>query len=340
MKRSAKTIKNYFSVFKGLNKRYTNWTNKKNLKPSHEGFHGWFVLNIPTWQFGTFRSYKAAVVCVAEVQGISVLLQLFENIEATNCKPKSSKLPFRERKTAAQRAKSYTERERDIIYDSINYLPEKSYWKREALDMYRIMNAFGPRECEIESLELIQQTYNNGSPPTLMLRIKNAKYSNGRAHGEFRHIVLTHYEKADIDFLIQYIEKIKKPLNAAGEEIPFEDYKRDCIKNFSLHTKELFPTRKRRITLYSARHQFCANLKKMGYPTATVAALMGHAADDTHLHHYGKKQFGFRTKYLPIAMKDEVAKVKVKNNKCPYSKNGKNKGVKTSNKNSGKGPAK
>lgn len=77
---------------------------------------------------------------------------------------------------------------------------------------------------------------------------------------------------------------------------------------------KLWPRRSRRPTLYSCRHQFAANVK-LAYEdrpdaAAVVAALMGHASDDTAHHHYARKNKGSRKAVVPRPTELEVARIR------------------------------
>ena len=76
----------------------------------------------------------------------------------------------------------------------------------------------------------------------------------------------------------------------------------------------LWKHRKRGPSLYSGRHQFAANAKLAYHgdasADATVAALMGHASDDTANKHYARRGKGTRGAVVPQANPDEVARVR------------------------------
>ena len=51
-----------------------------------------------------------------------------------------------------------------------------------------------------------------------------------------------------------------------------------------------------RITLYTARHQFAANLRSAGVAPQEIAAMMGHSSDQTQRTHYGRGARGRKGK--------------------------------------------
>lgn len=53
-----------------------------------------------------------------------------------------------------------------------------------------------------------------------------------------------------------------------------------------------FKSLRPRITLYTARHQFAANLRAQRTPPVEIAAMMGHSSDQTQRTHYGRGALG------------------------------------------------
>jgi len=319
MTKTKETEDKYEYQTKLLYKRYRKDLNNY-TKVNFPGFYSWFLTKTPTWQHATVRQYKSAILHTAKKYNFTELEILFDNIGYKNCKAKTSKLSHSERKTRAQGAKSISEKNINIIFESVKSLPKKSYWVKESVRIFSIILMFGLRRKECKNLEILNGFDKRGLR-TKLLKVKNAKHTNLRAHGEYRHIALSKYNRTQIKFLEKFIVRINDPVNASGKKIPAKSYLNRCSKAFSEHTKNLFPKRKSRLNLYTGRHQFCANLKKMNVPIEEAAALMGHSVTDTHLRHYGKRRFGFVTPYLPIALESEAAKVKVKDHKSPYSKN-------------------
>jgi hypothetical protein len=127
------------------------------------------------------------------------------------------------------------------------------------------------------------------------LTVQNAKNSNGRALGDSR---VLRWPKLSHDLVEHVAECI-----AMAES---ENYTRMLSTMGSLLadlTRELFPTRNQHPTLYSARHEAIARWKgKYLWPGQTieeriaglamVAALAGHASDETATMHYGRPRRG------------------------------------------------
>ncbi|MGD9889291.1 MAG: integrase family protein [Halothiobacillaceae bacterium] len=86
----------------------------------------------------------------------------------------------------------------------------------------------------------------------------------------------------------------------SAKKTRFSDYAKQLLERQELapatHAKKLmralWPRRKKKISLYSARHQFAADAKSADLMPEMIAALMGYAVTETHQTHYGKRRFG------------------------------------------------
>jgi hypothetical protein len=140
------------------------------------------------------------------------------------------------------------------------------------------------------------------------LKVQNAKNSNGRALGDFR---ILRWSQLSRDL----VEHVTECIGMAQSE----NYARMLATMGSLLgdlTRELFPTRNEHPTLYSARHEAIARWKsKYLWPGQTieeriaglaiVAALAGHASDETATIHYGRPRRGRdRISAFPIPTAD------------------------------------
>jgi len=124
------------------------------------------------------------------------------------------------------------------------------------------------------------------TPPELSVR--NAKATNGRANGEVRVLVLFGFEEHHINAIRSQIHQCQAEVARGG----FAAFHKTCGGLLALAAKHLYPRRKHRPTLYSARHQFIANAKASGHSAREVAALAGHASTDTAKTHYSRANLG------------------------------------------------
>lgn len=126
----------------------------------------------------------------------------------------------------------------------------------------------------------------------------NAKPTNGRANGPVRSLDLSGLAEGERDAIAVVIDRLKElTIRApfAAIQIALSDYMRKV-------TRSALGPRKRYPTLYCARHQVTANLKKQGLPREIVAAILGHATDRTAGQNYGRAAVGRgSSKVLPAA---------------------------------------
>lgn len=157
------------------------------------------------------------------------------------------------------------------------------------------------------------------------LTLVNGKHSNGRAHGETR---VLRWEWLPEDLVAQ----TKAWIFAAREAAANGCYDTLISTLESLMrrvTKQLFPKRQRRPTLSSARHAATARWK-MNYVVsarlpedkelglAIVAALLGHATDETATRHYARAGEAGGRFPTPTPDPEEVARVR-KRYRAPMS---------------------
>jgi hypothetical protein len=145
------------------------------------------------------------------------------------------------------------------------------------------------------------------------LVINNAKNTNGRANGDVRHINLSNLTESELRLVRNQLDASSK--NNSSDYI-WNDYYNGIRKTLHRLARATFKNQRKYPTLYSSRHQFCANAKSVGMTKTEVAALMGHAVDDTAGSHYGKKKHG-RSICNVAANADEVASVRQKAPKAP-----------------------
>jgi len=143
-----------------------------------------------------------------------------------------------------------------------------------------------------------------GSPPAL--HVRNAKATNGRSNGETRILVLEDFSEEHLIVVRAQLAQCK----AADDQGRFKAFHKACSQFLAEVTKHLYPRRKLRPTLYSARHQFLANAKASGRTSREVAALAGHASAETAKTHYARSNVGDETapRVLPIPTQVDTVK--------------------------------
>lgn len=138
------------------------------------------------------------------------------------------------------------------------------------------------------------------------LRVLNAKATNNRGNGEYRHLPMKDMTELERQCVYNMVEM----LDGFANEIPFDDLQKYVSDYMHYATRKCFGRRQKYPTLYSFRHQFTADAKST-FTKQEVAALLGHASDETAGLHYARtvsKQSSVNIK--PLA--SEVANVRRK----------------------------
>lgn len=175
--------------------------------------------------------------------------------------------------------------------------------------------ATGLRPIEWSTAQIFEEKIDGVDLDPPILKVKNATSTNGRSFGEYRYLGLSQLSELDDNLVRLAIIFCSEPVNQHDQRVPFSVYYAALRNRFYTVIKGLFnnPKGTSRITLYSARHQFIASLKKAGYPLEEIACIVGHGNDLTASKHYGKRRNGHSNKTgLPIANKADIAKVKAK----------------------------
>lgn len=243
---------------------------------------GWLVnlkqgLSRPTW-----RQYKASVVYFLEQEILKKndaiaqeALDFLLPIDAQGCVKKT-------RKTSGSKMKKFPLKD---FAKLTHYLDEHPHLWHHPVKRWLIatlLTGLRPSEWATAALSFHDQFQEN------VLLVQNAKNTNGRAHGPTRHILLGKLSQEERDIIHNHVQRCQE-WETSGQ---FSHYYKACAVKLSQAVRSLWPNRIERLTLYSARHQFAADAKASGLLREEIAALMGHAVDDTATIHYGKKTAG------------------------------------------------
>ena len=206
-------------------------------------------------------------------------------------------------------AASYTEKTSSLKLKKISfedwekldsYLKQKNNkWHDELRFWLRASIITGLRPVEWKNAHFL---IHNGQPA---LKIQNAKHTNGRANGPTRTLLLKDLRDSDLLAIKNHLNNVRT-FEGMGE---YEFFYQGCAIALYKACRKCWPRRKRHITLYSTRHQFSANAKSSGMSRLEVAALMGHAVDETAGEHYGRKQAG-NEKIGVLPLDEEVSRVR------------------------------
>lgn len=260
----------------------------------------WAISLRPQFRRPTWRQYKSSLICYFEQfedEDSEQAIALLTASDCSNCL-KGKDAPAR---TSSFKKRCITPEELSRILEYIS--THKTRWGQATAVWLQAAVLTGLRPGEWQTAVL--NTDANGNP---ILIVRNAKNTNGRAHGSERTLLLNSMAKSDIKIIQEQVRVASKIV----EMRLWDRYYRECRKTLYAAVRVLWPRRSHYPTLYTGRHQFAADAKWAGLTKSEVAALMGHASSGTAGRHYGKKRSG-RAGFAVRACIEEVARVNVKN---------------------------
>ena len=242
----------------------------------------------------TWRQYRSAILHVYEYNDTNrPYLDILRRI------PGGGKRPQKPLYGAEYKLKNFPEK---MFSGVLNYLRENKTKTADPLRLFLTVGIeTGLRPVEWSDAKIVE---NNGKK---CLKIRNAKHTNGRANGEFRHLNLSKTPEGLVRLIeaqVQIFDAMREQAYVAFQEgrvdDPITEYEREFNVFYSklrrrlfVVTRKLWPDLQRYPTLYSLRHQFIANAKAQGFSLEEIAAMCGHASSETNAVHYGKKRFGY-----------------------------------------------
>jgi len=259
-------------------------------------FASWFGkrAGLGDWGRRTFWLYRAAVIWFMEENGPAEATHVLRNI-----KVKLKKLGL---ETASRKIKKLPEKEWQDLADTL--LRSKNL---QDVVIYHWLEAgkyTGLRPCEWEHAYL-----EYGAQVALV--VANAKRSDVRANGVMRKILFSPAHHQDELSAVRMFLRDVASSSAAGK--PFREFFNKCRARLEYvrRTKGvgIDPESGKGVTLYSPRHQFAADMKASGLSKAQVAALMGHASEDSATIHYARRRDG-QKRVPPTSPASEVATVR------------------------------
>lgn len=294
IERSKKTKKAYLKRAKTLLTSLQNHMNNnygENVAITPEFLIEWFLWLTKELSGSSFRQYKNSLVYIFEVtkrKELETALRELSRDAFPGPKPKK-------KLTSAMKTKKVTAKDeasitnillnntKDLGDDTLSY---RTYVYFKAT----ILTGLRPNEWASSKLKS-NYTMPDGTREKLVLIVINGKATNGRSHGKYRHVILSDLSDSDIKLIAMHKRFVISHLMNDKDYIKYYDA---CRGKLYRTCKALWPNRKTRVSLYSGRHQFSANLKASGATRPEVAATMGHATDETASEHYGRKSAGRR----------------------------------------------
>lgn len=257
----------------------------------------WVIANRAEWSKSTYRKYKAALLYFLhqckddEMVGASVRLR---SASSDICAKSMGR-------TSSKKLKKFNKDDM-AIFDK--WLRDRSHLKWATILRTWLVagNISGLRPCEWQWAELVEQ---DGEP---MLRVRNAKHTNGRAHGEYRELLLGGLSQNELEILTSHIKIVGMMTVNEGSFEKF--YKRVTVFLYRA-VRDCWPKRLNHYSLYSLRHQFTADAKASSRSKTELAAMLGHATDATAEFHYGRTASGRSGETRIRPTNENVAKIRL-----------------------------
>lgn len=287
---SEKTQRQYIEISEKLLKRYAEAHGIEQWSYLPLGVGAWLQETAigERWSKKTLWLYRAALTFYLKGNGPVEAVGEVQKVSAHQC-------PRRGTRTSARKEKGITKETLKILCE--HFLKTQAPIDK-LLALWLVCGKIaGLRPCEWETAQM------DGS----ILRVKNAKFNDIRATGEFR--TLNFHDAPElVQLLSDFIKEINRwiPL----QEGSFAKLYKKCRSRLRTVCIKLWPQRKKYPSLYSPRHQFAADLKSMGVERDILGALMGHASDETASIHYARRGKGEGGGVVPGANPLEVSKVR------------------------------
>lgn len=277
--RSEQTQTRYFATADQLQRRAARELGlPPGLLPGPITLVQWLIKLRPTLRPASWRQYRASVFALLECQDSEEAgLAMLELLQADS--GPCLRRPAHPR-TSGQKMRRLPQADLEKLRARLAARPSR--WSAGLALWLQAGRLTGLRPCEWPSARLLHK---DGEP---VLQVRNAKHTNGRAHGEFRHLRLGALDSDALQIVADMLEWVQH----IQTQQSWEYVTGGCRDTLTRVSRKLWPSRKRFPTLYSARHQFAADAKKSGMPAVELAALMGHAVSDTLVEHYGRRTHG------------------------------------------------
>jgi integrase len=172
----------------------------------------------------------------------------------------------------------------------------------------------GMRPCEWHQTQIASPE----DSADIRLKVRNAKATGGRAHGECRDINFPDFNQQHRILLLTIFEIIDRLVSEGRLETAMNAARRALLRA----NRALWPNRRKTYTLYSSRHQAASNWKTVR-TREEIAALMGHASMLTAATHYGRRSAGRTTVMpdvavaIPTPSVEDIAAVRAINARAP-----------------------
>ena len=297
MELSQTTVRQYSRIADRLLRAYARERGQEwHVDP--QAFSCWFMdkSRAGFWARRTFWIYKAAVVWFMERNGP---VEAMEKLKATSARLRKSSS-----ETSSKKLKKLSDKPWKNLSERLQ--ASNKPLDRILLHWLEAGRCSGLRPCEWEHATI---DYAAG---TACLTVANAKRSDVRSNGVTRKLLFDPVCNREETASLQVFLRDIRGWTNSGKTFP--DLYDKCRKRLYYVCRVLQAGLDQNsdlaISLYSPRHQFAADMKASGLSKAQVAALMGHASEESATIHYARRKDG-RKRVPPRSPESEVDSVRV-----------------------------
>lgn len=293
---SEESKKKYLSRFQRMRDTIATETGKSDLTPDEVVAN--LILRKPTLSMSSWRAYKSSILYVLETR-FPHLTAAIEQLRGET----SEGLTKISGNSSGRKRKEVPEAEWQSIQSVLMQRVRTSH--KHAQGVLHVLIAslqtgLRPSEWCAASISVHAATGRE------VLRVQNAKNTNGRANGEYRELFIDELGEVERDAIKGAIAYCFARTTKDMARIQL------AMKNeFEIARDKVIVQGKQRnssVTLYSFRHQFIADAKKTFDDPVLIAALVGHSSTKTAFEHYGKRRNG-RGKIKVYPTPESVAEV-------------------------------
>jgi hypothetical protein len=310
----ASTQADYLKRGAGLLRRYRH---QNKIAVEHEDidpvdFVNWLFSLKYTVAPNSWRVYRAAMIATVQIMPhdrVEEAVALIEtDIGVESDEARSKQRGRRAGVTPLPRARTVSKEHFDRMVGAVTMFSrsERAPILQDWL-IAGIHTGLRPIEWALADLE-VRQDPTRFTGRRAWLHVVNAKATNGRANGTTRTLDISGFS----DETFGAVERLVRAANQWTLEKKFSAEFSRCQQICYEMSFALFPRLETLYSLYTLRHQFIANMKRV-YDRETVAALVGHRTVETQVEHDGKQRQGWmdhEIKERPVAMPDQVAQVR------------------------------
>lgn len=290
---TVELYKKTYASFEGRVRKADGMPRESEVSPVRVA--GYFNDNEVHWEAKTARLYKAAIRYVLQVKqargdeaATHALAELSHEFDSEEDRIRRQDELVKARKTARkgrprtsrQKVKRFAKEDAMLLINTLTHR-RGEYSKMAALWFAAgSLSGLRPSEWQFARREVT---------PSMewALIVRNAKSSYGRSHGKTRTIMLAGLSVEQTRVIADHMENVRNFVSQERFE-HFYEMCRQCVKRVA---DELWPTRQKHPSLYTARHMFAADVKTI-FGKAEVAALMGHGSTDTAGENYAQRWSG------------------------------------------------